>query len=105
MQRRDLTLGKEQAAPQLFSLLTLVTSITTYLARMRWVAVLTDLYSLLLGKKFTTRQTVYILYAQICLMLAFLPFSLNLGWRMLFLVWFYQAICRSGLIRLFKNDV
>lgn len=104
MQRRDLTLEKEHTAPQLFNLLTLVASITTYLARMRWVSVLNDLYSLLLGKKFTTRQTVYILYAQICLILAFLPFSLNLGWRMLFLVWFYQAFCRSGLARLFKND-
>lgn len=104
MERRNLALEKKQATPQLFNLITLIGSLTTYLSQTRFVIAITQLYSLLLGKKFTPRQAVYILYAQTCLILALLPFSINLGWRLLFFVWFYQAVNRSGLISLFRQE-
>lgn len=104
MQKNDLTLNKTNAAPQLFNLITLVSALTTYLSKTSTVVALSKFYAFLFEKDFTPRQTVYTLYAQVSILLALLPFSLSLGWRTLFFVWFCQAFYRSGILRMLKKD-
>lgn len=103
MQKNDLTLNKTNAAPQLFNLITLVSALTTYLSKTSAVVALSKFYAFLFEKDFTPRQTVYTLYAQVSILLALLPFSLSLGWRTLFFVWFCQAFYRSGILRMLKK--
>ena len=104
MQKNDLALNKNNASPQLFSLITLVSSLTAYLSQTAFMVALSKLYTFLFEKEFSPRQAVYTLYAQISILLALLPFTLNWGWRLLFFLWFCQAFYRSGIMRMIKKD-
>lgn len=104
MEKRDLNFRKEKETLQLLNLITLASCMTNYFSHTRLVATLTDFYAFLLGKNFTAHQTINIIYAQVWLFLTLMPFTLNLGWRMLFFVWFCQALNRSKIIDLFIQE-
>ena len=74
-------------------------AITTILANTSIIKALTRFYSALLDHKFKAKQIVFLCYGQAASVIAFLPYHINLGWRILFLYIFWQAIKRSGIMK------
>lgn len=104
MQKRDLLIEKTNTATRLFNLIPLFTIVTNYLSRTQLVVALSHFYGFLFDKSFTPLQTIYTLYAQLCLLATLLPCTLNLGWRLLFFTWFCQSFSRSGILEMIKNE-
>lgn len=74
-------------------------TITTTLANTSIIKALTRFYSTMLDYEFEAKQVVYLCYGQTASVIAFLPYNINLGWRFLFLYFFWQAVKQSGIMK------
>lgn len=99
MQKNNMTLHKQKMNEfdiiKFFSL----ASITAALANTNIMKQLANLYTELLNHKISAKQAVYTFYAQATLIVALLPFHMNLGWRILFIYLFWQAIKQANIMQ------
>lgn len=97
MEKNDITLRRGKVDEFDFIKFFSLASITAALANTRIMHQLAAFYSYLLDHKVTPRQAVFTLYAQMASVLALLPYTMNMGWRALFICLFYQAVKRANL--------
>lgn len=97
MEKNNMTLRQGKIDEFDFIKLFSLASITNALSNTRIMHQLAAFYTYLLDHQVTPRQAVFTLYAQVASVIALLPYTMNLGWRTLFLCLFYQAVKRANL--------
>ena len=97
MEKNDMTLRRGKVDELDFIKFFSLASITAALAYTRIMHQLAAFYTYLLDHQVTPRQSVFTLYAQLASVIALLPYNINMGWRALFIYFFYQAIKRANL--------
>lgn len=94
MQKNDLSITTTEMEKDFFNLLS-PKSITLRLAKKPVFHALSRLYSSLLNEKVTPQQAVYFGYAQLSGLGMLLPYSINLGWRVCFLLIFCHTASKA----------
>ncbi len=98
MQKNEILLEKQTCKFSILDILSL-SMLTRLLGQSRSMHAMARFYSQLLERPFSSKQSVHVLYAQILLLATLCPVAMSLGWRVLFIFLFCQAMRKSGLVR------
>ena len=98
MQKNEILLENQTYKFSILDILSL-SMLTRLLGQSRAMHAMARFYSQLFERPFSSKQSVYVFYAQVLLLAVLFPVTMGLGWRVLFIFLFCQALRRSGLIR------